>query len=176
MKAIQLLIACTMIFLLGCQKEDPIDPTDPVASNDELVINEFMASNENCCSDENGDFDDWVEIYNAGPREIDLGGMYVSDTPGDSDPYQIPTTDPSATTIQVGGYLVLWFDKEPDQGPLHIDLKLSKDGESIILIDKDKDTVLDQHTFNAQETDVSMGLHNGQWEKFENPTPGAPNN
>jgi hypothetical protein len=144
-----------------------------------LIINEFLASNDACCSDNFGDYDDWVEFYNDSNEPIDIGGMYFTDTPDDDSPYLIPSTDPSSTTIQPGGYILLWCDDDQEQGALHVSKKLSKGGEAIILLDKDGSSVITSYTYESQSTDVSMGRdpnNNESWIYFNNPTPGSVNN
>jgi len=170
-KLIQLFLCLFVIF--SCSKED--DSTKGRG----LIINEFLASNDYCCTDESGDYDDWVELYNDSDQSIDLGGMYFTDTPGDDNPYLIPDTDPSESTISPGGYLILWCDDDQEQGVLHLSKKLKGSGESIILIDKDGTTVIDSLTFSSQTTDISMGRNAenlDEWIFFETPTPGSVNN
>ena len=78
----------------------------------------------------------------------------------------------------VWGALVLWADKQPEQGVLHVNIKLSSGGEQIGLTDPNGTTVIDSLTFGPQTTDVSYGrLPDGSdnWQFFQNPTPGAPN-
>ena len=143
-----------------------------------LFINEFLASNDSCCADNYGDYDDWIEIYNPGSEPVNIGGMYISDDKTDLTAWQIPNTAPDSTTIPAGGFLVLWADKQPDQGVLHVNIKLSSKGEDIVLTAPNGTTVIDSLTFGKQTTDVSMGrLPDGSdhWEFFDNPTPGAPN-
>ena len=48
-----------------------------------LVINEFLASNNSTKPDPQGQYDDWIEIYNAGEEAIDAGGMHLTDNLGD---------------------------------------------------------------------------------------------
>ncbi|NOX17963.1 MAG: T9SS type A sorting domain-containing protein [Chlorobi bacterium] len=122
-----------------------------------LVINEFMASNDYAAPDEYGDFDDWIEIFNADTLAIDIGGMYITDDLTNPTAWQIPTTDPGLTTILPGGFLVLWADKEPDQGVLHVNLKLSGGGEQIGLYASDGVTEINSLTYEEQTTDVSYG-------------------
>jgi hypothetical protein len=55
-----------------------------------LFINEFMAKNVSFIQDNFGDYDDWIEIYNAGPNAVDLGGMYLTDDPDDPTEWMIP--------------------------------------------------------------------------------------
>ena len=134
-----------------------------------LYINEFMASNDAVAADENGEYDDWIEIYNAESTPVDIGGMYLSDALGTLTTWQIPTTAPDSTTIPAGGFLVLWADKQPEQGILHINLKLSSGGEDIVLTSSDGTTIIDSYTFGAQTTDISFGrMPDGStnWQQF----------
>lgn len=168
-----------LFFLFACNTEDAEESIIEESTGIGLIINEFLASNENCCSDPSGDYDDWVEIYNDSEDSINIGGMYFTDTIGDDDPYQIPDSDPSITTIQPKGYLVIWCDDDQEQGPLHISNKLKKGGESIILLSKENQTIIDSLTFKEQTTDVSMGRDPNnvtEWVFFDNPTPGSINN
>jgi hypothetical protein len=92
--------------------------------------------------------------------------------------WQIPDTDPDMTTISPGGYLILWADKEPEQGVIHVDIQLDVDGENIGLVESDGSTIIDSYVFGEQTVDVSEGrLPDGSdnWEFFEDPTPGASN-
>ena len=163
------------IILTSCGED--IDITTNLSTG--LIINEFLASNDACCSDQDGDYDDWVELYNDTDVSINIGGMYFTDTPNDYNPYLIPDSDPASTTIPSKGYLVIWCDDDQEQGALHVSKKLSKGGESIILISSDGISIVDSLTFNSQTTDVSMGRNSDnleEWIFFNNPTPGFPNN
>jgi hypothetical protein len=143
-----------------------------------LYINEFLASNDSSNTDENGEYDDWVEIYNPGTEPVDIGGMYFSDKLDNLTNWQIPTTDPSVTTIPAGGFIVIWADKQMEQGPLHVDAKLSADGEDIVLTAPNGTKIIDSLTFGAQTTDVSYGRYpdgSDNWQTFTTPTPGASN-
>ena len=142
-----------------------------------LFINEFLASNDACYPDEVGEYDDWVELYNSSSGPIDVGGMYIADNLED-ELYLIPNTDNSLTTVPGNGYLILWFDKDEEQGPHHVGEKLSGDGEGIYLL-SDSSTILDSLSFDIQETDISMGRSpdgSDNWLKFTSNKPGAINN
>ncbi len=144
-----------------------------------LFINEFLASNDADTSDAFGEFDDWIEIYNPGPEAVNIGGMYISDDKTDLTAWQIPTTAPDSTTIPAGGFLLLWADKQPEQGILHVNIKLSSGGEDVVLTAPNGTTVIDSLTFGEQTTDVSMGRKpdgSDNWMFFDTPTPGASNN
>ena len=171
MKKSVILFISAMLIFFSCSKSDDNKGRG-------LIINEFLASNDFCCTDEQGDYDDWVELYNDSNSSIDIGGMYFTDTPDDENPYLIPNTDSSKTTIPPGEYLILWCDDDQEQGVLHLSKKLKGSGESIILMESDGVTVVDSYTYESQTTDISMGRdpdNLDSWMFYENPTPGLPN-
>ncbi len=143
-----------------------------------LFVNEFMAKNTVTITDENGDYDDWIEIYNPGTEAIDIGGYFITDDLANPTQWLIPSTYPDSTTIQPGEFLLLWADKEPAQGVLHVNIKLGTSGEQIGLYFTDGVGVIDTLTFGAQAEDISAGrLDDGGdlWGFFTGTTPGASN-
>ncbi|HGY54906.1 MAG TPA: T9SS type A sorting domain-containing protein [Caldithrix abyssi] len=147
-----------------------LTPAGPISG---LFINEFMASNDNAYADENGEFDDWIEFYNNTDQPIDMGGLLINDDLNEpfSSWYMIPDTAPDSTTVQPGGFILFWADKQSEQGVLHLEIKLSSSGEQIGLAQiVGMDTVmLDSITFGAQESDTSMGRRTDgadEWVKF----------
>lgn len=97
-----------------------------------VAINEVVSSN-NFIQDEFGGNEDYIEIYNNGDKGINVAGWYITDTPTNTTLFQIPTTDSLKTAIPSKGRLVMWADNETTQGVLHLGLKLSKDGEKLVL-------------------------------------------
>jgi len=143
-----------------------------------LVINEIMALNKSAVQDEYKEFDDWIELYNAGDDTIDIGGFYISDNLNLLTKCKIPTNYPDSTKIAPHGFLIIWFDGQTDQGPLHTCSKLSGSGEDVVITDKDGKTIIDYYTYGSQTTDYSFGrLPDGSdnWVQFYKPTPGASN-
>jgi len=124
---------------------------DPVPA---LCLNEVMAVNEVTLADEHGDYDDWVEVHNTGATTVDLAGYYVTD--GNDDLYQIPYGHAAETTVPAGGFIVLWFDKETDEGPLHVAVKLDGDGEAVYLYAPDRVQTVDGLEFGQQYADASL--------------------
>ncbi len=148
-----------------------------LSQSQNILINEFMASNSNTIADANGGFDDWVELYNPGSSPIDISGYYVSDDASNQNKRQLPN-NPGVLTIPANGYLLLWFDAEPQQGADHVDLKLGAGGEDIVLVANDGTTVIDSYTFGQQSANISEGrTPNGgaNWGFFVEASPGASN-
>ena len=126
-----------------------------------VVINELMALNSSTLADPQGDFDDWIELHNASAHEVDLSGMYLTDSEGEPRKWAFP----EGAAIPAWGYLVVWADGDDGAAPgLHTDFRLSGDGEVLLLVDADArgNRILDYVRFDRQEPDVSYGrLPNG---------------
>ena len=166
------------VYLPDDALDDPYDMTITSGEVPNLVINEILASNAASLLDPDGvdEYDDWIEIYNAGSTPVDMGRFYFSDS---EDPFddRIPGDASDKTTIQPGGFLIFWADSDTEQGANHLKFKLSSDGEVLSLYFKDG-RLIDSHTFGVQSTDVSEGrsTDGGEtWIKFNTPTPGTTN-
>ncbi|MCX8036730.1 MAG: lamin tail domain-containing protein [Candidatus Sumerlaeia bacterium] len=145
----------------------------------QVRINEFMAANTSAYADPQGDYDDWIELYNAGTAPVDIGGWYITDNLGAPTKHRIATGSPAQTTIPARGYLILWADEEVADGPRHLNFKLNADGEAIGLFAPDGSTPVDTLTFESQQPNVSYGrFPDGdplEWRFFMPATPGAAN-
>lgn len=145
-----------------------------------LYINELMAINRSVIPDANGQYDDWIELYNSTDSPIDVGGLYVTDDLSQLQLCQIPLTDTASTTIPAHGFLLLWADESREQGVLHINLKLSKAGEQLGLVQviDGMPVLIDQLSYGLQTADVSFGrAEDGSDELISMipPTPGKRN-
>lgn len=123
-----------------------------------IYINEFMAANNGFYEDENGEFDDWIEIYNATANAVNVGGFFLTDSLDNPCKYQIANNAPQLTTIPAGGFLLFWADRQADQGMLHLSFKLDRSGEQIGLaqICEDDTVFIDALTFGEQQQNVSL--------------------
>jgi hypothetical protein len=45
----------------------------------QVVINEISCANQNIIADNYNEYEDWIELYNAGSSPVDLTGYYLSD-------------------------------------------------------------------------------------------------
>lgn len=144
-----------------------------------LRINEILASNISDIKDEDNDDEDWVEIYNGGDSPVNMGGMYLSDNPGKLTKFKIPIGFARQTTILPGHFKLFWFDDEVDEGPMHVSMKLSRKGETLLLTHSDGKTIIDSIHFPSQQNDVSFGRNPkdpNSWLYFLTTTPLQPNN
>ncbi len=153
-----------------------MDMMDTIMDGSPMVINELMADNDNTVPDPQGDYDDWLELHNLTDMALPLTGLYLSDDEEEPTKWQFPED----TTIPANGYLIVWLDKDLDATKgLHADIKLSKDGETVMLVDTDAraNQVLDSVTFGEQEMDVAYGRWPNGTGDFQAivATPGAAN-
>lgn len=152
-----------LLFAVGCGGSNGADA---------VFINEVMPSNTAACADPFGEFDDWIELYNTGSEDLDLGGYSLSDDP------LVPMKGPIAAGVVVpaGGFTLLWLDDQV-QGLDHFAFKLDAQGEQIALYAPDGAEV-DSLTFGEATTDVSFARApdaTGDFISCSTPTCGASN-
>lgn len=117
----------------------------------QIYINEFMASNSSGVTDPDfNNSSDWIELYNASPLHVNLGGYYLTDNLDEPQKWMIP----EKTFIPAKTHLLFWAD-DKNMG-LHLNFKLSAEGEAIALVSPDG-TIMDEITFGEQITDISFG-------------------
>jgi len=141
-----------------------------------VVVNEIVASNEESITDESGDNEDWVELYNDSDESIDLGGFFLTDRYGNPRQWEIP----EGTVIEPHGFLLFWCDDDEEEGPLHTNFKLAKDGEGVYLYlnDPDLNILVSSIVFPELQDDQAYGRlpDGGNVISFlDTPTPSSPN-
>ncbi|HRG53883.1 MAG TPA: CotH kinase family protein [Bacteroidia bacterium] len=117
----------------------------------DLFINEFMASNQTGKMDEKGNYEDWIELYNATENVLILDGVHLSDTYSNPNKF----TFPNNTVIPAHGFLTIWADEDTTTSAyIHCNFKLSTSGEQLILTNA-AGKVLDSLQFGTQLDDIS---------------------
>jgi len=140
-----------------------------------LFINELMADNQITVTGPDGTYPDWIELYNASNKTIDLGGMFLTDTLANPTKWRFPND----TLIEPEGYLLIWADNSSDKNSLHAGFNLRANGEEVGLFANDGVTLIDSVVFPKQLGDVSYGRFpdgSENWEPMLRATPGWGNN
>lgn len=141
----------------------------------DLKINEIMASNGQTLADEDDEFEDWIEIFNAGNQAVNLNGFGLSDSPSTPLKWTFPSV-----FILPNQYLIVWAsgkNRKPFNQPLHTNFSISNSGESIILSDLNGQ-IIDLAPAVQHQTDISFGRFpdaSGEFKYFSNPSPGQIN-
>lgn len=140
-----------------------------------LVINEVLADNIAGLKDEDGDYNDWIEIYNAGDEAIELNEFGLSDDLDDPFKWKFPDVK-----IEANSFLVIMAsgkDKYEDGKYIHTNFKLNNKGDFIVLTNLEGETV-DSIKIPETKSNVSFGrIYNNQeqYAILNNTTPGEPN-
>ncbi len=141
-----------------------------------IVINEILANNKKIVTDPQGDFEDYIELHNTSDQAIDLGGMYLSDSPTNPRKYRLP----NSTWIAPHGFLLIWADEDGKDSPgLHANFRIAASGERIQLIDCDErgNSLLDQVDVPKHDSVRAYSRHRSSPNQmsFAQPTPGTRN-
>ena len=125
-----------------------------------VFVNEWLAQNSATLPDPvDGQFEDWIELYNAELSPVDLGGYYLTDALTNKTKWKIPDN----TVIPAQGFLLVWADNENSQNndtnsDRHANFQLAAGGEEIGLF-TDTGLQVDAVVFGPQLNDVSQGRY-----------------
>src|ERR1043165_6739822 len=141
------LVCCAVLAFFVC--------TLSASAQTNVLITEFMASNTSTLADEDGDFEDWIEIYNAGTNTVDLNGWFLRDS---ASSWQFPETP-----LAPNSFLIVFAsnkDRRIPGRPLHTNFRLERNGEYLALLYPDGLTVSSEYAPNypIQAADISYGV------------------
>lgn len=141
-----------------------------VAPADVVLLNEFLPApySEDWDGDGTGDHnDEWIELYNAGPAVVGLGGWQLDDV---ADAGSAPYTIHADRIIPPGGFLVFF---KRDSG-----VSLDNDGDWVRLLRPDGSVADEVHYTHSPGYDRSFSRTvdgGGHWTDDYTVTLGAPN-
>lgn len=150
----------------------------PVLAFSQVVINEFSAANYSDVTDNHSNYEDWIELYNAGTASVDLSGYFLSDDEDEPEKWEIP----SGISIAAGGYARFWCSsRDVIEGTnYHTNFKITQStgGEQVVFADP-SGTVIDQNDIDEpNQKNHSWGRYpdgSSTWYIFTDPTPNASN-
>lgn len=102
---------------------DPLPEPEP--SDAKVYINEVLSAPA-------GDDMDFIELYNGGEADADIGGFVLQDDKGAAEEFVIP----AGTVIPAGGFLV-YEQVSPGQGE-SFTFGLSSKGDKVVLLDSER--------------------------------------
>lgn len=143
----------------------PSDTSDPLFGD--LLLSEVSPANRTWIPDGDGEYNDWIELYNASSRTLDLKGVTLSDS---SRTWSLPSL-----SLGVGQYLIVYASGKDRAGTeLHTSFRLGQDTDRVIL--SHNGAVIDQILWTEPMSDnTSLARSGDQWESRRQATPGYPN-
>jgi spore coat protein H len=119
-----------------------------------LKINEILAINRGSITDDHGQHEDWLELVNLDTSTIIASNCYLSDEPDNLGKWSLPDKE-----LQPNEFIWVWTDDDAGQGEYHANFKLSGNGETVYLSEKQDGVfhILDSMEFKEQQPDISYG-------------------
>ena len=139
----------------------------------QVVVNEYSASNLTTYVDNYSMEEDWIELYNTGSEDVDLGGYYLSDEIDEPMKWMIP----HGAIIIGNGFRTFWCSGRDESflNSFHTNFKLKQtkeEPEHIVLSDPNG-TILSEHELQKTQLEHSMGRStdgSSIWRIFPSPT------
>lgn len=97
----------------------------------DIRINEIQVYNTDGLVDDYGHRNGWIELYNTGYQQVDVGGAYIK---VNGKEYRIPKRD-TRTVIPPQGYLIFFAEGTAAKGTFHTNFRL-EDGNFIEFYDQ----------------------------------------
>jgi gliding motility-associated-like protein len=136
----------------------------------QLVINEYSCANINSIADNFGEYNDWVELYNAGSSSVSLTGYCMSDKAGNPTQY----TFPSGSVASHGYVKVICSKRNTISGnEYHTNFSLTQCKPEKIILANTAGTILDSVVIRRNQSGHSWGRTTDgatTWSVFLNPT------
>lgn len=135
-----------------------------------VLINELLTSTAQ--QDDEGNALEWIELYNTGDEDVNLGGYVLRDN---GNTWVFPDV-----TISANGFITVYttgLDQQIGQ-QFHTNFSLKNEGENVTLFNPQFE-LIDQIEYPQQRRDVSYGRQlnsNSKWGYFTSPTQNNSNN
>jgi gliding motility-associated-like protein len=145
----------------------------PVKS--QILINEYSCANKNSIVDNFGEYNDWVELYNAGSSSVTLTGYFMSDKASNLQQWAFPSG-----SIAPGGFLKVICSKHNvvSGSNYHTNFSLTQCKPEKIILSDPGGTILDSVVIRRNQEGHSWGRPTdggSGWKVFLAPTFGASN-
>lgn len=143
--------------------------------NSQVFINEYSCANVSTVADNFGEYNDWVELYNAGSASVNLVGYYMSDKAGNLQQWPFPSG-----SIAAGGYLKVICSKRNvvTSGFFHTNFSLTQCKPEKIILSDAGGNIIDSVVIRRNQEGHAWGRTTdgaNTWSVFTTPTFGASN-
>lgn len=122
----------------------------------EVRINEFLVKNIDSYEDDYGHRVGWIELFNAGHSQVDVGGAHLKVRGKE---YRIPKND-ARTKIAPQGYVIFFAEGTASKGTFHTNFKLDET-DYVALYDQSGRVLIDSISYDIDnmKEDVSVGWY-----------------
>jgi len=144
----------------------------------QVMLNEFSCSNLSQFTDNFSNYEDWIELYNAGASTVSLSGYYLSDDTANPVKYKIP----AGANIMANGFFRFWASGRDMVSGSHYytNFKLSQTKNEFIVFSDPSGNIIDwvdlSHKTQLGHSYGRSPNGSAQWAYFVSPSPNASNN
>lgn len=143
--------------------------------NSQVVINEYSCANVSSVPDNYGEYNDWVELYNAGPAAVNLVGYFMSDKAGNLQQWAFPSG-----SIAPGAYIKVICSKRNivASGFYHTNFSLTQCKPEKIILSDGGGNIIDSVILRRNQEGHAWGRTTdgaNTWSIFTSPSFGASN-
>ncbi|MCA9196372.1 MAG: lamin tail domain-containing protein [Planctomycetales bacterium] len=156
----------------------PLQISEVMAANTDTLLTRIRPNTEDNFRPRTDTAFDWIELSNNSASDINLSGYYLSDNPVNNTKWAFPAGTTIAAHSQLIVYASGWNFLDPahdENGYLHTNFELSRNGERVTLSTPDGVAVDTLWFDSVQESDVSFGRFGTHIGKMLTATPGAAN-
>lgn len=141
-------------------------------SDVDLKITEYITNNLSNVKSSDGKYYNMIEIYNNSDNDINLENYYLSDDLNNPIKYVFPNV-----IIKSKDYITVYTSSKNEyiNNEIHTNFKLDNDDTFVVLSDKYQKEI-DRVKIQKLEANVSMGIYEGEFHYYTNPTFGYENN
>ena len=128
-----------------------------LSSAQDVLVTEFMARRTNSIVDDDGNRAEFIELYNAGTSDADLGGYFLSDDCVDRFKWSFP----EGVVLGPDEFLVVWATNKDRRDPccdLHTNFRLDGEGDCLVLSDASGEQIQIYQFFPEQVLGYSYGV------------------
>lgn len=152
--------------------DNTLTPIELEKSKIDIQITEYITNNISNLKSKDGSYYSMIEIYNNEDYDINLKNFYLSDNINEINKYTFDDV-----TIKSKSYLTVFTSgkNETTEDEIHTNFKLDEKDTIIIFSDKNKQEI-SKVAIIKTEPNISMGLYDGKWRYYNNPTFGEVNN
>ena len=138
---------------------------------DAIRMNELLCQNITFNHDEFGEYDDWIELFNASAETIALDGYFLTDDSVNWNKFPLPNV-----SIPGNSFMVFWMDNDPETGVYHGTFSHSQ-GETISLLKQinNQPVFIESVLLDScmEDQSHSRNPYDNSWFIANPPTPGA---
>ena len=146
-------------------------------TDSQILINEYSGANYDTYTDNYGEYEDWIELYNPSPNDVDLNGWFLTDKTNNPTKWMFPS---SFVVPSLGTVIVYCSGRdEINANNAHSNFKITQTkGNEVLMLSDASSTFQDSVKVFPNQNSHSRGREtdgSANWSVFTTATPGASN-